>query len=114
MNVTGLEYLIDYNQGFDASQFDRIVLELPPLLTNQLPVYLLKNSVLSLLVVDANSAWARAEKQLFSLYVRITNQPILLILNRVEDNYIDIPGQADIRQAPARVERSVMSQRNSS
>ncbi|QIP11494.1 lipopolysaccharide biosynthesis protein [Spirosoma aureum] len=112
MNVTGVDYLIDYNHGFDASQFDRIVLELPPLLTNQIPVYLLKNSVLSLLVVDANSAWARAEKQLLSLYVRVTNQPILLILNRVEGNYIDVPGRADVRKVPVGTERSVLSQRN--
>lgn len=76
MNVTGIEYLIDYNQGLDTTQYDRIILELPALINNQIPVYLLKNSALSLLVVDANSPWARAEKQLLSMYERVTNQPI--------------------------------------
>ncbi|UHG91352.1 GumC family protein [Spirosoma oryzicola] len=112
MNVTGIDYLVDYSHGFDATQFDRIVLELPPLINNQIPVYLLKNSVLSLLVVDANSAWARAEKQLLSLYVRVTNQPILMVLNRVEDNYLDVPNRADIRQPTSGAERSLLSQRN--
>ncbi|WP_332367702.1 hypothetical protein [Spirosoma telluris] len=84
MNVTGVDYLVDYNQGFDGSQFDRIILELPALINHQIPVYLLKSSALSLLIIDANSPWARAEKQLLSMYVRVTNQPILTVLNRVE------------------------------
>ena len=114
MNVTGVEYLLDYNHGFDASQFDRIVLELPALINSQIPVYLLKSSVLSLLVIDASSAWARAEKQLLSLYVRVTNQPILTVLNRVDGDYADVPGRADVRQEQMNAERSLQSQRNSS
>lgn len=112
MNVSGVEYLVDYTQGFDASQFDRIILELPALINNQIPVYLLKNSALSLLVVDANSPWARAEKQLLSLYLRVTNQPTLTVLNRVEGNYVDVPGRADAMQQPSGQERPIHSQRN--
>ena len=112
MNVSGVEYLMDYTQGFDASQFDRIILELPALINNQIPVYLLKNSALSLLVVDANSPWARAEKQLLSLYLRVTNQPTLTVLNRVEGNYVDVPGRADAMQQPIGQERPTHSQRN--
>lgn len=112
MNVSGVEYLIDYTQDFDASKFDRIILELPALINNQIPVYLLKNSALSLLVVDANSPWARAEKQLLSLYLRVTNQPTLTVLNRVEGNYVDVPGRADAMQQPISQERPVHSQRN--
>lgn len=113
MNVTGIDYLIDYKQGFDATQYDRIILELPALITNQIPVYLLKNSALSLLVINANSAWTRAEKQLLGLYERVTNQPILTILNQVEANYVDVPGRADSSQLPADKEQSLQSQRNS-
>lgn len=104
MNVTGLDYLIDAESGFDASQFDRIVLELPALMSNQIPVYLLKASVLSMLVVDSQSAWGRAEKQLLSLYLRVTNQPLLTVLNRVDDNYVDVPRQADFSERPPRTD----------
>ncbi len=105
MNVTGIEYLIDYNQGLDTTQYDRIILELPALINNQIPVYLLKNSALSLLVVDANSPWARAEKQLLSLYERVTNQPVLTVLNRVEGNYVDVPGRGDTMRLSTDPER---------
>ncbi len=106
MNVTGIEYLIDYNEGLDTTQYDRIILELPALINNQIPVYLLKNSALSLLVVDANSPWARAEKQLLSMYERVTNQPILTVLNRVEGNYVDVPVRGDSVRFPTDPERS--------
>ena len=112
MNVTGIDYLLDYNQGFDVSQYDRIILELPALINNQIPAYLLKGSALSLLVIDANSPWARAEKQLLSMYVRVTNQPILTVLNRVEGNYVDVPGRADGMAQPMNQERALHSQRN--
>ncbi|GAB3804017.1 hypothetical protein GCM10028819_34850 [Spirosoma humi] len=111
MNVTGIDYLIDYNQGFDITQYDRIILEVPALINNQIPTYLLKGSALSLLVIDANSPWARAEKQLLSMYVRVTNQPILTVLNRVEGNYVDVPRQADAMQIPMSTDRSVQAQR---
>lgn len=111
MNVTGIDYLIDYNQGFDITQYDRIILEVPALINNQIPSYLLKGSALSLLVIDANSPWARAEKQLLSMYVRVTNQPILTVLNRVEGNYVDVPRQADAMQMPVSSERSIQTQR---
>ena len=110
MNVTGVDYLFDYNQGFDITQYDRIILELPALINNQIPAYLLKSSVLSLLVIDANSPWSRAEKQLLSMYVRVTNQPILTVLNRVEGNYVDVPRRADAMQSPISQGYSVQNQ----
>ena len=112
MNVTSVDYLIDHEQGFDATQYDRIMLELPALINNQIPVYLLKGSALSLLIVDADSAWGRAEKQLLSLYVRVTKQPVLTVLNRVEGNHVDVPERADARHIPGRTERSLQTQRN--
>ncbi|GAB4025283.1 GumC family protein [Spirosoma gilvum] len=113
MNVTGVDYLLDYTHGFEPSQFDRIILELPALINNQIPVYLLKSSALSLLVIDANSPWGRAEKQLLSMYVRVTHQPILTVLNRVEGDYVDVPRRADtIQPLPPAQENSMYSQRN--
>ncbi|GAB3567322.1 hypothetical protein GCM10027578_18020 [Spirosoma luteolum] len=111
MNVTGIDYLIDAEQSFDASQYDRIILELPSLMSHQIPVYLLKSSVLSVLVVDAQSAWGRAEKQLLSLYIRVTNQPLLTVLNRVDDNYVDVPGRADASEVSPRSERTLQPTR---
>ncbi|MFD2570938.1 GumC family protein [Spirosoma soli] len=114
MNVTSIEYLLDHNQPFDATQFDRIILELPALINNQIPVYLMNESAMSLLVVDANSTWGRTEKQLLSLYERVTNQPVLTILNRVEDNYIDVPKPADAMPTlqPERPVQPRQAQRN--
>jgi uncharacterized protein involved in exopolysaccharide biosynthesis len=89
MNVTNVDYLIDPEHDFESANFDRIIIEMPPLLNHQMPVYLLKNTALSLLVVDANSAWGRAEKQLMALYERVTSQPILLILNKIGGDFID-------------------------
>ena len=94
MNVTSIEYLLDHSAGYETSHYDRILLELPPLANNQMPVYLLKECALSILVIDANSSWARAEKQLLSLYERLTKQPILTVLNRVGTNYMDNNGAA--------------------
>lgn len=112
MNVTSLEYLIDHDHEFDPTQFDRIVLELPSLINNQIPVYLMKESALSLLVVDANTAWARAEKQLLSLYIRVTNQPMLAVLNRVGGDQLQIPAQADAKQEPIYRDKTLQKQRN--
>jgi uncharacterized protein involved in exopolysaccharide biosynthesis len=109
MNVTSVDYLIDHELGFDATQYDRIILELPALFNNQIPVYLLNSSALSLLVVDADSPWSRAEKQLLSLYVRVTKQPILTVLNRVEGSYPKGTDQADGKPLTDRTERSLQS-----
>jgi len=111
MNVTSLEYLIDHDHEFDPTQFDRIVLELPSLINNQIPVYLMKESALSLLVIDANTAWARAEKQLLSLYARVTNQPMLAVLNRVGGDQLQIPARADAKKEPVYRDHSLQTQR---
>ena len=112
MNVTSVDYLIDHEQGFEATRYDRIILELPALISNQIPVYLFNDSALSLLIVDAGSVWGRTEKQLLSLYERVTKQPVLAVLNRVEGNYVDGPGRANAKQAANRPERSLQAQRN--
>jgi len=112
MNVTGIEYLIDHQYGFDATKFDRILLELPSLIDHQIPVFLLKRSALSLLIIDANSAWTRAEKQLLSLYSRVTNQPTLLVLNHVGGDYMDTPGRNETKNSPLATGQSLQTQRN--
>ena len=96
MNVTGLEYLLDHTDDFNPAQFDRVLLELPPLINHQIPVYMMKQSALSLLVIDANAAWGRTEKQLLTLFERVTQQPILTVLNRVGGDYLDETSRAEM------------------
>ncbi len=112
MNVTGVDYLLDHNSGFDATQYDRIILELPSLINHQIPVYLLNGSVLSLLVVDAGSTWARAEGQLLNLYRRVTSQPLLTVLNRVDASYGDALTGLIPMPIPSQTEPSRQPQRN--
>ncbi len=112
MNVTGIEYLIEHQYGFDPTKFDRILLELPSLIDHQIPVFLLKRSALSLLIIDANSAWTRAEKQLLSLYSRVTNQPTLLVLNRVGGDYMDTPGRNETKNSPLATGQPLQTQRH--
>lgn len=113
MNVTGMEYLIDADQEFDARQYDRIMLELPPLISNQIPVFLLKASALSVLVIDASSAWARTEKQLLTLYQRVVpTQPLLTVLNRVGGDYIETRSRADVRVETKPATRPLQPQRD--
>jgi uncharacterized protein involved in exopolysaccharide biosynthesis len=106
MNVTSVDYLIEASEAFDSANFDRVVIEMPALLNHQMPVYLLKNAALSLLVVDANSAWGRAEKQLLALYERVTSQPILLILNKIGGDFIETPTAAAAAE-PANAKQNV-------
>ncbi|MEZ0487030.1 GumC family protein [Fibrella aquatica] len=96
MNVTSLEYLLDHTDDFDPTQFDRVLLELPPLINHQIPVYMMKQSALSLLIIDANAAWGRTEKQLLALFERVTQQPILTVLNRVGGDYLDETSKTEV------------------
>lgn len=96
MNVTSLEYLMDHDAEFDAVQFDRVLLELPPLISHQIPVYMMKQSALSLLIIDANAAWGRTEKQLLGLFERVTQQPLIPVLNRVGGDYLDNTSRVDM------------------
>ena len=101
MNVTGLEYLLDHTDEYDPTQFDRVLLELPPLINHQIPVYMMKQSALSLLVIDANAAWSLTEKQLLTLFERVSQQPILTVLNRVGGDYLDQTSRAEMADLSA-------------
>ena len=112
MNVTSLDYLLDHESEFEAGLFDRVLLELPPLINHQIPVYMMKQGALSLLIIDANTAWTRAEKQLLHLFERVTKQPLLAVLNRVCGDYLDNTSQADMSELPAEPTKSRQTQRH--
>lgn len=112
MNLTDLEDLFDTGQKFDPTQYDKILLEIPAIITSPIPVYLLHLSTVSLLVADVNSIWARTEKQLLGMYLKSVNHPVLTVLNRVDSSYIDAPSRADARERPIQAESSVELQRS--
>ncbi|RRB01239.1 GumC family protein [Larkinella rosea] len=112
MNLTDLEELFDNGQKFDPTQYDKILLEIPAIITSPIPVYLLHLSTVSLLIADVNSIWARTEKQLLGMYLKSVNHPVLTVLNRVDGSYIDAPSRADARQRPIQPESSVELQRS--
>ncbi|MBO0950114.1 GumC family protein [Fibrella forsythiae] len=112
MNVTSLEYLLDHDADFDVTQYDRILLELPPLINHQIPVYMMKQSALSLLVIDANAAWGRTEKQLLGLFERVTQQPILTVLNRVGGDYLENTSRAEVGDSAPAPKRALHPQRS--
>ena len=96
MNVSDLTGLLETN--FATSPYHKIILELPPLISNPLPVYLLNKSHVTLLVIDANSSWGRKEKQLMELYNKISNTAHITVLNSVEKEYIDAPTLKEAKQ----------------
>ncbi|RAJ93986.1 uncharacterized protein involved in exopolysaccharide biosynthesis [Larkinella arboricola] len=112
MNVTEVEHLFDSKTKFDASRFDRIILEIPALISSPIPVYLVNQSTLSILVTDVNSIWARAEQKLLEMYLKIATHTTLAVLNRVDTSYIDAPSKTDAQQRPTEPEHSTEVQRS--
>ncbi|NID11382.1 GumC family protein [Fibrivirga algicola] len=107
MNVTSLEYLLDHTTDFDPTQYDRILLELPPLINHQIPVYMMKQSALALLIMDADAAWGRTEQQLLGLFDRVTQQPILPVLNNVDGDYLEETSQMDMGELTGRPKKTL-------
>jgi len=98
MNVSDLTGLLEEDKPFATSPFHKIILELPPLVSSPLPLYLFNKCHVSLLVVDANSVWGRKEKQLMDLFNKISVNDPIIILNRVEKEYIDAPTVKEAEQ----------------
>ncbi|WP_460675242.1 GumC family protein [Larkinella ripae] len=111
MNVTEIDFLFDETTKFDASQFDRIILEIPPLISSPIPVYLINHCSVSVLVTDVNSIWARTERKVLEMYLKIATHSVVTVLNRVDGSYIDAPSKIDAQQRPMQPEHSVEVQR---
>ncbi|WP_428657807.1 GumC family protein [Runella sp.] len=111
MNVSDLTGLLGDNKAFATSPYHKIILELPPLISSPLPVYLLNKSLVTLFVVDANSIWGRKEKQLMDLFNKISTTDPIVILNRVEKEYIDAPTPKEAEQIVIKPELLLKHQR---
>ncbi|WP_423346194.1 GumC family protein [Larkinella sp. VNQ87] len=111
MNVTEIEFLFDEETKFDASQYDRIILEIPALISNPIPLYLINQSTVSILVTDVNSFWSQTEKKVLEMYLKVASHPVLAVLNRVDGSYLDAPTKLDSEQRPVQPEHSLAVQR---
>lgn len=111
MNVRDLNELLPKNQEYNPFYFDKILLELPALISSPLPVYLLHKSHVAILVADANSGWGRRERQLMALYNKIASSSLITVLNRVESDYIDAPSRSEAEQILVQPELLLKHQR---
>lgn len=111
MNVSDLTGLLDNSTSFATSPYHKIILELPALVSSPLPLYLFNKCHVSLLVVDSNSVWGRKEKQLMDQYNKISSRASLIILNRVEKEYIDAPTVKEAEQISTKPELLLKHQR---
>ncbi len=67
-----------------SDPYDYIFFELPGLLETALPARLVRQATLSLLVVNANAVWTKADSTVCRLYEKATTNPILGVLNAVD------------------------------
>ncbi|GAB2546101.1 GumC family protein [Spirosoma aerophilum] len=111
MNVLKLEQLLEEDESFVSARYDKVILELPPLVSSPIPVYLIDQSYLSILVIDANNSWGRTEKQHLQMYMRIATHPVLTVLNRVGGDYLDKLEPADVNYQLKRPENFLADSR---
>ncbi|GAA4409697.1 hypothetical protein GCM10023187_33350 [Nibrella viscosa] len=105
MNMAGIDELLLPDFQFKPMQYDKIILELPALISSPIPLYLVNQSSVSTLVIDADSTWKRAEKLALAMYMKSASPAILTVLNRVSKDFIDAPSRADFNLRPGKPER---------
>lgn len=78
--IKGIHELI--SSWIDPNEYDYCLLELPALLSGNIPTYLLRNAHLSLLAVSANRSWKKADKKAVNV-LETYNIPVEMIVNGV-------------------------------
>jgi uncharacterized protein involved in exopolysaccharide biosynthesis len=75
----------------NKEQFDYTFVEIPGILNNSYPVLLVKESDYSMLVVRANRAWAKADKNSFEDFMSVADDhdSLQVVLNGVEINEME-------------------------
>ncbi|MBJ7429431.1 MAG: hypothetical protein JHD28_10825, partial [Bacteroidia bacterium] len=77
--------------------YNFIILEVPAISVNAIPNQLIKNSKLSLLLLDSRRSWASSDNYMLNLFQKATNNTnkIMVWLNYVEaENLVSIVGEA--------------------
>jgi uncharacterized protein involved in exopolysaccharide biosynthesis len=105
MNVREPEDLLTGNGTMHTGSFDKIILELPALVGSPIPLHLVARSAVSLMVLTVHTIWGRRDKQLFSLYSQAAKKPVLIALNKAQENEADAPTLGDIQQGMLRTKR---------
>ena len=98
MNIREPEDLLANREPLFMSAFNKIILELPPLVSRPIPLHLAKLSAVSLLVLEQRTVWARQDKQLYTQYLKAVEQPVLVALNKVDESSVDAPTLNDMEQ----------------
>lgn len=75
----------------DKKEFDYTFVEIPGILNNSYPVLLVKESDYSMLIVRANRAWAKADKNSFEDFMSVMDDhnSLQVVLNGVEINEME-------------------------
>ena len=71
------------------SDADILIIELPPLLTNDYPVELVKQFDMAFLVCRANREWVKADQTALDGFIRISGMKPQIILNHVELDVVE-------------------------
>jgi hypothetical protein len=79
-SVTSLQELT----GRNLSNYDYVIVEIPSILSNTLPVQLIQQADLSLIVVAADRTWDEADTYSLSRFKEVASSPVLLLLNKVK------------------------------
>ncbi|GAB4018501.1 hypothetical protein GCM10028808_53280 [Spirosoma migulaei] len=104
MNVREPEDLLSAEDQLPATVFNKIILELPPLVSSPIPLHLVSRSAVSLLILSMHTLWGRRDKQLYAQYLKAAKQPVLVTLNKVEESNADAPSLNDMEQGLTRTQ----------
>lgn len=105
MNVREPEELTVNGEMPLMSTINKVILELPALVGSPIPLHLVNQSAVSLMVLTVHTLWGRRDKELFALYMKGINHPVLLALNKVDGGDTDAPSLGDIEQGLVRTKR---------
>ena len=98
MNVREPEDLLFDADPLFRLTFNKIILELPPLVSNPIPLHLARTSIVSILVLGLQTVWGRRDKQLYGQFLKAADQPVLVALNKIEEGTVDAPTLKDMEQ----------------
>jgi uncharacterized protein involved in exopolysaccharide biosynthesis len=91
--VRSLAYMLDEEEGYEDSVEDFegagfLLIEIPALLKEPVPEWILSKASFTLWICDTNQPWTAAEAGIVAAYKEITRAPIGLITNRLEESEV--------------------------